>query len=82
MFGYHAYVLTVSLPTSTLIDKRCVPPIEQYKLGETSVHGKMTLSKQEEGVHGVGIKNSGGVEGERQSHVSPGLSFRHLSLVP
>jgi hypothetical protein len=46
----------------------------QYKLGETSIHGKMTLSRDEEGAQGVGIKCSKEVDVERKSHVR-GIPF-------
>ncbi|KAJ9105318.1 hypothetical protein QFC21_001686 [Naganishia friedmannii] len=51
-----------------------------YKLGENSIHGKMTLSRDGEAVQGVDITCSKEVDVERKSHIP--LSINAVDISP
>ncbi|GHJ84192.1 hypothetical protein NliqN6_0594 [Naganishia liquefaciens] len=51
-----------------------------YQIGQASVHGKMSLSREESGIQGVGIKGLGGIEADRSSHTTFTVSAKTLGI--
>ncbi|KAJ9120840.1 hypothetical protein QFC22_002774 [Naganishia vaughanmartiniae] len=54
--------------------------VSAYKLGETSIHGKLTLSREGEGIQGVDIKCPTEINVQRKSHIP--LSINTIDISP